>query len=278
MSLRIFVVEIRFKKLQQLGGEMKSTFYAFRSNYSYEEALALQGLLSSEGYIGLLAFECPETITFGRSSNPKQELRVSQGFLQEHEISLLSTDRGGNTLYHGPGQLIGFPIVNLKEAFGDAKAIKRFSEELLMGLAHACAVLGVKSVTTRQDYPGLWTSRGLLASVGINVKDGHVFHGFYLNVHQSVAQGYGLVHPMGLSACPITSLEQEGVRLNDVQDISVKILPYLSVIQGELVKNNSRVLSFENNYSNLVSAVSRSQMAIDHIRANMEGSLTRDRN
>jgi lipoyl(octanoyl) transferase len=251
-------------------GNMKSTFYAFRSNYSYEEALALQGLLSSEGYIGLLAFECPETITFGRASEDQSELKVSQKFLQEQDIALLSTDRGGNTLFHGPGQLVGFPIVNLKQAFGDAKAVKRFSEELLMGLAHACAVLGVKSVTTRQDYPGLWTSRGLLASVGINVKDGHVFHGFYLNVHQAVAQGYSLVSPMGLPTCPITSLEQEGVRIQDVQDVAVKILPYLSVIQGELVKNTSRTLSFEDAYSNLVSTVSRSQMAMDHLASNLK--------
>lgn len=249
---------------------MKSTFFSFRSNYSYEKALALQGVLSGENYTGLLAFEPPETISLGRASEQVEDVLVSPEFLRERHIQLLSTDRGGKAAYHGPGQLLGFPIVNLNRLYGDPRAVKRFSEELLLGLAHACAVLGVKSVTTRHDFPGLWTGRGLLASVGITVKDGYIFHGFSLNVSQACVPGFSLINPCGMQNCQITTLEQEGVRPESVRDLATKILPYLSVIQGEEVLRNSKAVSYESTYANLVSTVSRSQMAIDHFRSNLE--------
>lgn len=249
---------------------MKSTFFAFRSGYSYEQALALQGILSAEDYTGLLAFEAPETITLGRASDPDTEIFASASFLRERHIQVLSTDRGGKTSYHGPGQLVGFPIVSLKALYGDARAVKRFSEELLLGLAHACAVLGVKSVTTRQDFPGLWTSRGMLGSVGITVKDGFVFHGFSLNVNQTCVPGFSLIQPCGIPDAPITTLEQEGVRVDCFEDLATKLLPYLSVVQGDEIARRSKTVSYENTYTNLVTTVSRSQMAIDHFRSNME--------
>jgi lipoyl(octanoyl) transferase len=252
-----------------LEGILNSTFL-YRPNYGYEQALALQGVLSSEGYTGLLAFETPETITLGRASDHEQEVLVSPEFLRERNIQLLSTDRGGKSSYHGPGQLVGFPIANLNELYGDPRAVKRFSEELLLGLAHACAVLGVKSVSTRPDFPGVWTNRGMLASVGIAVKDGFVFHGFSVNVSHTCLSGFSLIHPCGLQSCPVTTLEQEGVVMGSVSELATRILPYLSVIQGEEVLRQSKTVSYESTYANLVSTVSRSQMAIDHFRSNLE--------
>lgn len=249
---------------------MKSTFFAFKPNCTYEQALALQGVLSAERYTGLLAFEPPETITMGRASSEESDLIVSPRFLRQRNIQLLDTDRGGKTTFHGPGQLVGFPIANLREVYGDHRAVKRFAEELLLGLAHACAVIGVKSVSTRPDFPGLWTSRGLLASVAISVKDGFVFHGFSVNVNQSCLAGFSLINPFGVTDCPVTTLEQEGVVVSSVKDLATRILPYLSVIQGEEVFRQSKTVSYDSSYANLVTTVSRSQMAIDHFRSNME--------
>lgn len=249
---------------------MKSTFFAFRSNYGYEQALRFQGLLNSEGYRGLLAFETPETITLGRASESDSDLLVSPEFLKQRNIHLLSTDRAGGAAFHGPGQLVGFPLANIKRLYGDARAVKRFTEEMLLGLAHACAVLGVKSVETRSDFPGLWTSRGKLASLGLTVKDGFVFHGFSLNVYQSGLAGCGLINPCGIENCPVTSLEQEGVRVESIKELAMKILPYLTVVSGDEVLRDDKTVSYDNNYSNVVATVSRSQMAIDHYRANLE--------
>jgi len=244
-------------------------FFAFGSGYSYEKALGFQGMLNEKGELGLLAIEPPETISFGTMSKP-QDLLVSQSFLRKRGIHLLSTDRGGKTAYHGPGQLLGFPIANLNRIYGDPRAVKRFAEELLLGLAHAVAVLGVKSVEARSDVPGLWTSRGRLASVGITVKGGFIFHGFSLNMTEECVPGHSLIENCGVPDCPVTSLEQEGIRIESARDLATSILPYLSVIHGEEIAKNSRNASYETSYSNLVSTVSRSQMAIDHFRSNLE--------
>jgi len=244
-------------------------FFAFGSGYTYEKALRVQGVLNSEGNTGLLAIEPPETITFGNLSN-SEDLLVSQAFLRKRGIHLLSTDRGGKTAYHGPGQLLGFPVANLHSLYGDARAVKRFAEELLLGLAHAVAVLGVRSVEARSDVPGLWTSRGKLASVGITVKDGFVFHGFSLNLTEECVSGHSLIEHCGVANCPVTTLEQEGIRVEGARELATRILPYLSVIHGADLLKSSQSVSYETNYANAVSAVSRSQMAIDHFRSNLE--------
>lgn len=244
-------------------------FFAFGTDYSYEKALRVQGLLNSEGRTGLLAVEPPETITLGNMST-KDDILVSRAFLRRRGIQLLSTDRGGKTAYHGPGQLLGFPIANLNKIYGDGRAVKRFAEELLLGLAHAMATLGVRSVEARSDVPGLWTSRGKLASVGITVKDGYVFHGFSVNMTDECIPGHNLIESCGVADCPVTTLEQEGIRVEGARELATRILPYLSVIQGEEVLKASKSVSYETTYANLVSTVSRSQMAIDHFRSNLE--------
>lgn len=234
---------------------MKEAFFQFRSGYSYEDALRLQGVLNSEGFHGLLAFECPETITLGRNAEEANDVLVSRDFLEERSVRLISTDRGGKATWHGPGQLVGFPVVNLRDVYADPRAVKRFSEELLMGLAHACAVLGVKSVETRADQPGIWTRKGKLGSLGITVKDGMVFHGFSLNVTQQVVGGFSLIQPCGIVGCPITSLEAEGVRVNSIKDVATAILPYLTVVNGNEFLKRSRMATWDDRYSSMVAKV-----------------------
>ncbi len=249
---------------------MRTTgFFAFGAGYSYEKALRVQGVLNAEGNTGLLAIEPPETISLGNHSSP-QDLLVSQAFLRKRGIQIFSTDRPGKTSYHGPGQLLGFPIANLTEVYGDGRAVKRFAEELLLGLAHAVAVLGVRSVEARSDSPGLWTTRGKLASVGITVKDGYVFHGFSLNVTEECVPGHSLVENCGQPDLPITTLEAEGIRVDSPRDLATKILPYLSVIQGEEVMKTSRSVSYDTKFAHLVSQVSRSQMAVEHYLGRQE--------
>ena len=249
---------------------MEPSFYAFRSACSYEEALRLQGVVYGQGQSGLLAFEPKETITFGKAANRIPDLLVSESYLAQENIDLVATDRGGKTTYHGPGQLVGFPLVNLISLYKDGRAVKRFTEELLLGLAHACAVLGVKSVETRSDFPGLWTNRGKLASIGIAVKDGFVFHGFSLNVHNSCLRGFSLIQSCGIQDCPVTTLELEGVRVDNLHEIALRILPYLSVIQGEKLATCAKTISHENSQNSLMSKVSRSETAIDQLRNSFE--------
>ncbi|MCO5142008.1 MAG: hypothetical protein M9962_02835 [Oligoflexia bacterium] len=245
---------------------MKPAFFSYRSNYSYERALRLQGLLSAENYSGLLAFESPETITLGADSCGVEDIAVSKNFIEDRGIQILKTDRSGGALYHGPGQIIGFPILKLSDLEG-IDLLRRFTDEMLMGLAHALAVLGVRSVQTKANESSLWTARGKLATLAITVKDGYVFHGFSINVTRASSSGFGLISAERASW---TSLEQEGVRVENNRDLITKILPYLTILGGDKILETSKTERYEHSYTNLVSTVSRSQMAIDHFRSNIE--------
>lgn len=249
---------------------MKENFFEFRSGIAYEDALRYQGFLNEHGFTGLFTFECPETITLGRSAEQKEDVIVSPDFLTERGVSVLSTDRGGRATWHGPGQLVGFPVGNLRHIYGNVKAIKRFNDELLLGLAHACAVLGVKSVETRANNPGLWTSKGKLASVGFNIKDGFIFHGFSLNVRPSCTSGFALINPCGISQCAVTNLENEGVRIDSLHDLSMKIFPYLSFYNANRALQ-SRTWKYETDLNELVAKVSRSNIAMEQLHSHMRG-------
>jgi lipoyl(octanoyl) transferase len=249
-----------------------TNFLEFRSEFAYDKALAYQGFLNQSGHVGVLGFECPPTITLGRAAVLQDEVLVSQEFLQERKVTLLATDRGGKATWHGPGQLVCFPVANLRELYGDAKAVKRFTEELLITLAHACAALGVKSVETRlESQPGLWTNKGKLASIGLTVKEGYLFHGFSINVKAESTLGFNLINPCGISNCPMTFLEQEGVKEISLEQVLLRIAPYLNSIFKRAGADLSKVVNQEAAYSDLVSAVTRSQMAMEHMGQSYDG-------
>lgn len=231
----------------------------------YEKAVRYQGVLNGEGYRGLLAFTCKPTITLGIGSKVEKEVLVSGESLREKGVQLLETDRGGRATYHGPGQLVGFPIIDLRKAYKDGRAVRRFTEDLLMGLAHACAALGVKSVQTKQGFPGVWTSRGKLASIGITVKNGFIFHGFSLNVTRECNTGFSLIEPCGISNCPITTLEEEGITVDSMSELSRLLAPYLSNLFSTNDERESQIMRFERTHQDLVTKVSRSSMAIDYV-------------
>lgn len=252
---------------------MPTNFYEFRSGFTYEKALRYQGFLNESDHLGLLGFECPETITLGRAARIQDEVLVSSEFLKEREVSLLATDRGGKATWHGPGQLICFPVGNLRSLYGDTRAVKRFSEEILLSLAHVCAALGVKSVETRLDQPGLWTSRGKLASIGFTVKDGYLFHGFAINIKASCLKGFKLINPCGIVDCPVTFLEQEGVKEISPEQLMQRMAPYLNSIYQRAGANLLKTVTDDSSYADLVSTVARSQMAIDYLGTSFDSTL-----
>ena len=253
----------------------RQNFLEFRPEFSYEKALRYQGLLSYEGYSGLLAFSPSPTITLGLGSDGAREILVSREMLSERKIEVIATDRGGKATYHGPGQLVGFPILNLQNAYGDKRAVRRFSEDLLPGLAHACAGMGLRSVETRAGYPGLWTSRGKLASVGIAVKDGYVFHGFAINVTQEAVAGFSLIQPCGIPNCTLTSFEAEGVKVDCLEKFARELAPYLGSLFAEGTSLDSPALRYDRKFDDIVARVQRSPVALDYYYSNL-GNVVRD--
>lgn len=207
----------------------KHDFFKFESGCDYESALKKQGLLASEGYRGLFAFEPKETITFGANSRAIEELIVSDHFLRNRGVEILCTEREGPSLYHGPGQMVGFPLFEL--GAGKIKNIAEFREQILVCLAHGCAALGIKKVECQASTLEIWTPRGKLVSLGVMEKFGLIFHGFTVNVSQECLSGFQILRSSKTRPSDqITTFENEGIRFDGVGVFAKRLFPYLSVL------------------------------------------------
>lgn len=177
----------------------------------YSTALDLQQTLVhlvKESRVGhtLLLLEHPPVITLGRNASA-QNVVASRDFLASKGIELIETDRGGDVTFHGPGQLVGYPIFDLRGFTPKLGAVDfvRKVEEVLM---RTCGDLGV--VTQRvPGLTGVWTEeQAKIAAIGIHISRGVTSHGFALNVNTNLDY-FKLIVPCGISDKPVTSLERE---------------------------------------------------------------------
>ena len=148
--------------------------------------------------------DCPDTVllcqhppvyTIGRSS--KQTIPDAL----PHPVH--KVERGGDLTYHGPGQLVGYPILRLAERGLRPRSYLRALEAVLI---EAIRPFGVKASTVR-GFTGLWVGRKKLASIGIAVRGGVAYHGFALNINNSLAP-FRLIHPCRLESYAMTSMRQ----------------------------------------------------------------------
>jgi lipoyl(octanoyl) transferase len=177
----------------------------------YSSALDLQQTLVhlvKEGRIGhtLLLLEHPPVITLGRNATA-QNVIASQDFLAGKGIELRETDRGGDVTFHGPGQLVGYPIFDLR-AFAPRIGAVDFMRKVEEVLIRTCGDLGI--ITQRiPGLTGVWTEeQAKIAAIGIHISRGVTSHGFALNVNTNLDY-FKLIIPCGISDKPVTSLERE---------------------------------------------------------------------
>ncbi len=149
----------------------------------------------------LLLLEHNNVITSGRSSK-ENNLLVSKGQLHQLGIEYFETDRGGDITYHGDGQLIGYPIIRLS----DPKKVIPFVRNLENVIIDSLRKFKIDSFT-KEDDTGVWTAKGKIASVGIKVSKWTTYHGFSLNIFDSL-DGYQLINPCGNQSEQITSIHQ----------------------------------------------------------------------
>ena len=149
----------------------------------------------------LLLLEHNNVITSGRSSK-ENNLLVSKAQLHELGIEYFETDRGGDITYHGDGQLIGYPIIRLS----DPKKVIPFVRNLENVIIDSLKKFKIYSFT-KEDDTGVWTAKGKIASVGIKVSKWTTYHGFSLNIFDSL-DGYQLINPCGNQSEQITSIHQ----------------------------------------------------------------------
>lgn len=183
---------------------------------TYERALALQeaawAARRSGGPDVCLALEHPPTITLGRRGTATDVL-ASAHELARRGFTCHATERGGRATYHGPGQLVLYPIVHLRARGLGVRTFVWLLEDIMLEVA---AAMGVDAHRDARGH-GIWTARGKLGAIGIRVRDDVTLHGLALNVNLDLS-GYRLIAPCGVPGLAVTSLAAEGaaVAVGDV--------------------------------------------------------------
>src|SRR5215467_2008744 len=174
----------------------------------YGTALALQQQLTAERKQGsihdqLLLLEHPHVITLGRNGHMEHLLAGDQ-ILSRAGISFFPTDRGGDITYHGPGQLVGYPIVDLREWKRDVGAYVRGIEQVIID---TLADFGITAGRIPK-LTGVWVAERKIAAIGVHISRWVTSHGFALNVNTDLSY-FQYIVPCGLSK-PVASMAQLG--------------------------------------------------------------------
>ncbi|MEO0085960.1 MAG: lipoyl(octanoyl) transferase LipB [candidate division WOR-3 bacterium] len=151
----------------------------------------------------LILLEHPPVITLGKSANPSNVL-VSETELARRGIAIFRVERGGDATFHGPGQLVGYPVFRLQQGL---VGVRGFVEKLQSALIRALAEVGVRA-QARPGLTGVWVEERKIASIGIEVKERVTRHGFALNVTTDLGQ-FSLINPCGLAGVRMTSVAAE---------------------------------------------------------------------
>ena len=174
----------------------------------YPEALELQAALVERRRVGgipdtLVLLEHPHVITFG-SAGGRGHLRVPPGELAARGVGVHEAGRGGDVTYHGPGQLVGYPVLDLKPDRKDLHAYLRSLERVLIGALRAFGIDGERD----ESATGVWAGGAKVAAIGIRVSSGWITsHGFALNANTDLSY-FDAIVPCGLRGRRVTSVSR----------------------------------------------------------------------
>lgn len=174
----------------------------------YREALAMQEAIRARRQAGelpdtLLLLEHPPVYTRGRRSRP-EELALGEGFYAARDIEVIPTDRGGRVTYHGPGQLVGYPIM----AAPDVLAHLRGLEDAIVAALAQEEIQAHSRPQDGADYTGVWVEDRKIASLGVHVARGISTHGFAVNVENDL-EPFSWIVACGLPDVAMTSIARE---------------------------------------------------------------------
>ena len=176
---------------------------------AYGEVLELQRALCRQRIAGeiaediLLLVEHDPVVTLGRATRAGS-LRLPRSELERRGVDVFEVERGGDVTFHGPGQLVGYPVVDLRKHREDLHwYLRRLEEGLITGLGR----LGI-AAETNPGLTGVWTGGRKIASIGIHVKQWVTFHGFALNVSTDLSY-FDLIVPCGIKDVIMTSVSRE---------------------------------------------------------------------
>jgi lipoate-protein ligase B len=190
----------------------------------YDTALELQHRLVAARKAGsiedtLVLLEHPHVMTLGRRAD-EGNILVSREWLDEHGVQVRRVERGGDVTYHGPGQLVGYPIVDLRRHQQDVGWYMRSLEEVLILTLFDFGI----SARRLARHIGVWVDdRRKIASLGTRIEDWITYHGFALNVHPDLAY-FRLIVPCGLVGKEVTSMEEVLGQRVDMAEVCDRIV------------------------------------------------------
>ena len=211
----------------------------------YEKALEYQESLLAKRIAekipdSLILLEHPPTITTGRKGNTGN-LLVRKEYLEKHGISFVHASRGGDITFHGPGQIVGYPILNLKNHEMDIRKHLRSIEEVII------QTLGDFEIEGRRidGVTGVWVKRSKIASIGIAIRKWVTYHGFALNVSTNLDY-FELILSCGITDVRITSIgswlgNEESIRMDDVTQSVIKNFMGIFGFEDFILKNEKEI-------------------------------------
>ncbi|HWC98792.1 MAG TPA: lipoyl(octanoyl) transferase LipB [Candidatus Sulfopaludibacter sp.] len=210
---------------------------------SYAEALELQQQVISARKAGetvdhLLLLEHPHVITMGRNGQ-MENLLASDEILSRAGIAFFPTDRGGDVTYHGPGQLVGYPILDLRDWKRDVGAYVRGIEQVII---ETLADFGIEAGRIPK-LTGVWVGDRKIAAIGVHLSRWVTSHGFALNVHTDLSY-FKYIVPCGLTK-PVTSMAQLGVSATLEEVSRILALHFGRVFDCEMVAETPALASTE---------------------------------
>lgn len=200
---------------------------------SYQEGLELQQQARQRVAGGdvagvLILLEHQPVITTGRGGG-RENLRTSLSGLQAERIEVVETNRGGNITCHNPGQLVGYPVLNLSRWQEDVHwYVEQLEEVLIRTVARYGIVAGRKA-----RYTGVWAGNRKMAAIGVSVRNWITSHGFALNVNNDLALFQQIV-PCGIEDFGVTSLQTAGVTATVTEVAAQIVTEFATVFAAEL--------------------------------------------
>ena len=221
----------------------KECLVAFLGCVDYSRALSMQFRICDAKKRGfqpdvLLLLEHPPTITLGRNGK-WHNLLVSDEQLRARGVLRYEVDRGGDITFHGPGQLVGYPILTLGAGERDVHSFMWNLEESLIRLLISNGIEGRRI----DKWTGVWTDEGKIAAMGVHISRWTTRHGFALNVNTDLSC-YDLIIPCGIEGKGVTSMEALLSRRIDLKSVADDYIPYFGQVYGRrmTITNGSGLL------------------------------------
>ena len=201
----------------------KKLIYCDLGTIDYKEAWDLQKNIFDLRYRKriddtLMLLEHPHTYTLGKTAD-KKNLVGNREYLNKNKISVYDIDRGGDITYHGPGQIVGYPIIDLNNWEKDSHKYLRALEQVLI---NTCTGYGLEA-SRKEKYTGVWINERKIAAIGVKISRWITMHGFAFNVSTDLSLFNGII-PCGINDKEVTSLEKELNKNLNINEVKLKVL------------------------------------------------------